>query len=89
MKPQEAIDFINNEVDIDVRLCSEEKVEKTKEVFEFAIAAIKKQIPQKPHYIDGDYGLPLCPNCHMAIDENENEGCCSVCGQALDWSDKE
>lgn len=53
------------------------------------IEALEKQIATKPHYIDGDYDLPLCPKCHMAIDENEDEGCCSVCGQALDWSDTE
>lgn len=53
------------------------------------IEALEARTAKKPHYIDGDYGLPLCPICHIAIDKNENEGYCTVCGQAIDWSDEE
>ena len=51
-------------------------------------AVFEKQIPKKPKYIEGDYDMPLCPNCGMSVDENE-ELHCSTCGQALDWSDTE
>ena len=53
------------------------------------IDALERRIATKPLYIDGDYDLPLCPKCCSAIDENEDASCCSVCGQKLDWSDKE
>lgn len=56
--------------------------------FENAISALEKQIPKKPKFIEGDYDMPLCPYCGMSVDENE-ENCCSVCGQALDWGDCE
>ena len=48
--------------------------------------ALEKQIPKKPKYIEGDYDMPLCPNCGMSVDENE-EIHCSTCGQAIDWGD--
>ena len=47
MTPQEAIDFIENEVQIDVRFCFDEKVNKTIEAFKLAKSALKKQIPKK------------------------------------------
>lgn len=53
------------------------------------IELFEKSIPKKPLFIDGDYGLPLCPKCGLSVDENEKENYCSVCGQALDWSEKE
>lgn len=42
---------------------------------------------KRPIYIDGDYDLPICPECCLAVDEEEDKNRCSVCGQALDWSD--
>ena len=50
--------------------------------------AVEKQIAKKPKYIEGDYDMPLCPNCGMSVDENE-EIHCSTCGQAIDWGDCE
>ena len=49
--------------------------------------ALEKQIPKKPLFIDGDYDLPLCSECKNVVEDNEPY--CSVCGQALDWSDTE
>lgn len=63
--------------------------EKDVEKAEIIMDALERRIATKPLYIDGDYDLPLCPKCRMAIDENEDVGCCSVCGQKLDWSDTE
>ena len=48
MTAQEAINFIENEIQIDVRFCSDEEVSKTKEVLEFAISALEKLIPKNP-----------------------------------------
>lgn len=45
--------------------------------------------PLKPVYIDGDYDMPLCPQCKLPVDEEEEGECCSVCGQELDWSDND
>lgn len=102
MTPQEAIGFIKSEVQIDVRFCSDEKVDKTIEVFELAISALEKQIPKKPQYVDTRFrhhgrkisdGSSLdkcykCPNCNSHIFHVFNtEKCCQYCGQALDWSE--
>lgn len=102
MTPQEAIDFIEHEVQIDVRFCSDEEVDKTIEVFEFAISALKKQMPKKPQYVDTRFrhhgrkisdGSSLdkcykCPNCNSHIFHVfDSEKCCKYCGQALDWSE--
>lgn len=42
MTPQEAIDFIKNKVEIDVRFCGKEDLTKTEEAFELAIFALEK-----------------------------------------------
>ena len=74
MTAQKAIDFIENEVQIDIRFCSEEKVDKTKEVFKLAKVALAKQIPQKPilqetKCFDGstDDFVFVCPVCNRTI----------------------
>lgn len=46
-----------------------------------------KMNPQKPVYIDGDCDMPLCPQCRLPVDEEEEGNRCSVCGQEIDWSD--
>ena len=48
----------------------------------------EKHIPKVPKYIDGDYDLPLCPSCGLSVDEDK-DAYCSICGQALDWSEFE
>ena len=53
--------------------------EKIKGIFE-------RHVPKQPLYIDGDYGLPLCPCCCLALDEADEDNYCSVCAQAIDWS---
>lgn len=103
MTLQRAIDLINNDIQIDVRFCSNEQVTETKEALELAIYALEKQIPKKPvevkkigisatmyHCVDLYNGL--CPVCK---EDNTNRliaekiTCCVKCGQALDWSDTE
>ncbi len=42
MTPQESIEFIKNEVQIDVRFCDKKDIEKTEEAFELAISALEK-----------------------------------------------
>ena len=86
MTPQEAIDFIECEVQIDVRFCSDKKVDKTIEVFELAISALEKQIPKKPNLWCGK--IITCPNCLRAISQTEAlDVHCKYCGQFIDWSD--
>ena len=87
MTPKEAIDFINNEVQIDVRFCTEEKVDKTRAVFEFAIKAIKKQIPKYVKYPKGFRGIRdtrfYCPVCNSLT--RQREKWCHKCGQAVKY----
>lgn len=92
MTAQKAIDFIENEVQIDIRFCSEEKVDKTNEVFKLAKSALKKQIPKKPTE-SGKYDF-CCPCCNTQLNVNKEDiyiydmpapPHCEKCGQALDW----
>ena len=57
-----------------------------KEVYEIAISALEKQIPQTPgHYKFREMGkivLP-CPNCDSDLDGGEEY--CKYCGQAIKW----
>ena len=82
MTPQEAIGFIKSEVQIDVRFFSDEKVDKTIEVFELAISALEKQIPKKVTKL-------ACPSCNRFFlfrhGEKRKGDYCDNCGQALDW----
>ena len=98
MTPQEAINFINNEVQIDVRFCTDEDIEKTQEAFNLAISTLEKQMPKKPIAIRetllgkifSDRIISFtCPNCnHKDLGNNEFRfPCCEECGQTLDWSD--
>ena len=88
MTPQEAIEFINNEVQIDVRFCTDEMIEKTKEAFELAISALEKQMPKKPLEENRYYGQGECPACGAVFVDKDTQYC-GNCGQALDWSDTE
>ena len=102
MKPQEAIENINNILDspylcdesIDYQLTTDDI-----ECLEMSKQALEKQIPKKPNlqgdgYADGElvYDYAECPVCGCDFEEESNcWGCkfCPDCGQALDWSDAE
>ena len=47
MTNEEAIDFINNKIQIDVRFCSDDNINETKTALTLAIEALEKQIPKK------------------------------------------
>ena len=56
--------------------------------YDMALSALEKQIPKKP-YLDNDNGIyekEYCPTCHRSLFPNDNH---CICGQAIDWSDKE
>lgn len=82
MTLEEAIDFILNKIQIDVRFCSDEDIEKTEAALKLAISALEKQIPKKLK----DDGWLYCPICgrNVLMDRFDY---CPNCGQALDWSD--
>lgn len=91
--PQEAIEFINNEVQIDIRFCTIAEVAKTQEAFNLAISALEKQIPKKPIQAN-QLGFYWCPNCTSAIKKRIEHSVriianCPFCGQVLDWSNTE
>lgn len=72
MTPQEAIDFIENELQIDVRYCSVEKVDKTKEVFELAKSALEKLMPKKVDVQtedDREFIDFICPLCKTTLQQ--------------------
>lgn len=58
--------------------------------------ALRKQIPQKPHY-EGDgyddsgniiYDTWICPNCEDRYEvDYEIHQYCPMCGQRIDWSE--
>ena len=58
------------------------------EAIQIAIQALEKQIPKKP-YKDNENGIyekEYCPICHRSLFPNDHH---CICGQAIDWSDKE
>lgn len=67
--------------------------DRDKEALEFAVKALKKQMPKKPYFREeeGAKGY-ACPSCDMGVEIRLFQGgCvkerfCSCCGQALDWS---
>lgn len=105
MTPEEAIDFISNKIQIDVRFCSDDDINKTETALKLAISALEKQIPKKPvikthKYIGSDddfvnkYHCPVCNS--LMINEDTNgfyagriQKYCDDCGQALDWRETE
>ena len=97
MTLEEAIDFILNKIQIDVRFCSDEDIEKTEAALKLAISALEKQIPKQPKYEDVDniYGAikrtcTACGDvCMVSKGAKPYEHYCRQCGQALDWSDTE
>ena len=62
-----------------------------KEAFEFAINALEKQIPKKPHKNFEKFSGVWC-SCGKYLGKGyfvEKPSFCSDCGQKLDWSDEE
>ena len=95
MTLEEAIDFILNKIQIDVRFCSDEDIEKTEAALKLAISALEKQMPKQPKYEDvgNVYGAikrtcTACGDvCMVSKGAKPYEHYCRQCGQALDWSD--
>ena len=95
MTLEEAIDFILNKIQIDVRFCSDEDIEKTEAALKLAISALEKQMPKQPKYEDVDnvYGAikrtcTACGDvCMVSKGAKPYEHYCRQCGQALDWSE--
>ena len=94
MTLEEAIEFILNKIQIDVRFCSDEDIEKTEAALKLAISALEKQMPKQPKYEDVDnvYGAikrtcTACGDvCMVSKGAKPYEHYCRQCGQALDWS---
>ena len=95
MTLEEAIDFILNKIQIDVRFCSDEYIEKTEAALKLAISALEKQMPKQPKYEDVDnvYGAikrtcTACGDvCMVSKGAKPYEHYCRQCGQALEWSE--
>lgn len=89
MTNEEAIDFINNKIQIDVRFCSDDNINETKTALTLAIEAIEKQIPKKA---TEDEAFGSCPECRYVFNSelvNEYDiKHCPFCGQALDFSER-
>ena len=89
MKEQEAIEFIKNKIQIDVRFCTDEDIENTKTALNIAINALEKQMPKEPLTKtlanDGYAGEWICPNCRIVKVTTEKQFC-DDCGQRIDWS---
>lgn len=81
MKEQEAIEFIKNKIQIDVRFCTDEDIENTKTALNIAINALEKQIPKRPRNTRREI---VCPTCRTLVGSSPY---CRYCGQMLDHSD--
>lgn len=71
--------------------------QKRAQAIDKAVWALKKQIPMKPiKRIMDDDDHPVCPVCPLCGVNTPNpkwlypwEWWCTVCGQAIDWSEEE
>lgn len=69
---------------------SKDLMEEVARIEKTIIAALKKQLPQKPnkHSFDPSKSISsvsyTCPICSKHIGR---DACCKHCGQALDWGD--
>lgn len=97
MTYEEAIEFIQNKIQIDVRFCSDDDIKKHIEVLNMACEALEKQKPKRVknslHSKDKMGGY--CPNCNGTVEKRntflrrvKKENYCTWCGQALDWDGK-
>lgn len=93
MTPEEAIDFISNKIQIDVRFCSDDDINKTETALKLAISALEKQIPKKPIPTEEQnirYVMNYtCPSCGKHFIGTGIANYCYHCGQALDWRETE
>ena len=48
---------------------------------------VEKETPKKVEYYYCDDGYGSCPKCHWVLEHERSY--CEVCGQKLDWSDKD
>ena len=68
------------------------KVEFNVPQYHAVIKALEKQIPKKPYDVDTECKTFDCPACLSKLYADEDvRDCtyCCVCGQALDWGEKE
>lgn len=102
MTPNEAIDYIENEIrcvqrarycDRDCAKCKLAKEDKPLiKAFGEAIKALEMQISKRPHNIktapsDCYISYGDCPCCNADVFEYQHY--CIDCGQKIDWGDKE
>ena len=103
MTESEALEFINERIDIIKRVFPE--ITDYLEALELSAKALKKQIAMKPNKaIDKSWGIEnevnVCPVCDyyltpvhfIPIDENEVKGTdkvsyCETCGQKIDYNE--
>lgn len=70
------------------------KEDRTIEKMELIIAALEKQVPEKPE-LQGDtegnlvYDMWVCPRCHKRYELEYDDYCyCPACGQRIDWDNE-
>lgn len=100
MKPEEAIEILQNRIDlIEAEYPDQKDLVEYRKALELAVKALKKQIPRKVDnlseiYMDFGAGKKIkvsaygdCPNCKYNI--NIVSKFCTRCGQKLDWGEGE
>lgn len=73
------------------------KEDRTSEKMELIIAALEKQVPEKPE-LQGDgydpegnlvYDMWVCPRCYKRYELEYDDYCyCPACGQRIDWDNE-
>lgn len=91
MEPKEIFEFLDS---LQSKIVKSSLAESITENEIIALIVCKNRAkPQKPHIYTAFDNLERngCPNCHKAKGQNEilylGQKHCSVCGQAIDWSD--
>lgn len=89
MTNEEAIDFINNKIQIDVRFCSDDNINETKTALTLAIEALEKQTPKRVKSYKTFGGCPVCGYVlNFELVNKYGIKHCPECGQALDFSER-
>ncbi len=93
MENQKAIEWLKAISAVQGNSIDKNSLTNRKEALYMAIQALRKAEPMKPYIFLDFYDREKngCPKCHENNERNEilyaGQKYCSVCGQAIDWSE--
>ena len=94
MKPEYIVTEIRNLLGIDIGIDVSEYEDCTAVCFykkdaEVVIAALEKQIPNKPERLNAFRSIGKCGGCERVISSRTASVYCQYCGNKVDWGNEE